>query len=72
MIFWNMLSRVMKSAKVQIRNEFLRIGLKVSSTGTWSLQGLRLYKDLITIRETVVTDSTKQSDTGAQEYDTRR
>ena len=46
-----------EAAKVQIRNEFLRIGLKVSSTGTWSLQGLRLYKDLITIRETVVTDS---------------
>lgn len=46
-----------EASKVQIRNEFLRIGLKVSSTGTWSLQGLRLYKDLITIRETVVTDS---------------
>jgi len=46
-----------EAAKVQIRNEFLRIGLKVSSTGTWSLQGLPLYKDLITIRETVVTDS---------------
>ena len=46
-----------EAAKVQIRNEFLRIGLKVSSSGTWSLQGLRLYKDLITIRETVVTDS---------------
>ena len=46
-----------EAAKVQVRNEFLRIGLKVSSTGTWSLQGLRLYKDLITIRETVVTDS---------------
>jgi hypothetical protein len=46
-----------EAAKVQIRNEFLRIGLKVSIAGTWSLQGLRLYKDLITIRETVVTDS---------------
>jgi len=44
-------------ARVQIRNEFLRIGLKVSSTGTWSLQGIRLYKDLVTIRETVVTDA---------------
>ena len=44
-------------AKAQIRNEFLRIGLKVSSTGTWSLQGIRLYSDLITIRETVVTDA---------------
>ena len=33
------------------------MGLKVSSTGTWSLQGIRLYKDLITIRETVVIDA---------------
>jgi hypothetical protein len=46
-----------EAAKVQIRNEFLRIGLKVSSTGTWSLQGIRLYKDLVTIRETVATDA---------------
>ena len=44
-------------AKAQIKNEFLRIGLKVNTTGTWSLQGIRLYKDLITIRETVVTDT---------------
>ncbi len=44
-------------AKAQIRNEFLRIGLKVSSTGTWGLQGIRLYSGLITIRETVVTDA---------------
>lgn len=46
-----------EAAKQQIRNEFLRIGLKVSSSGTWSLQGISLYKDLITIRETVVADS---------------
>jgi hypothetical protein len=46
-----------EAAKAQVRNEFLRIGLKVSGTGTWSLQGIRLYKDLITIRETVVTDA---------------
>ncbi len=46
-----------ETAKEQIRNEFLRIGLKVNDSGTWSLQGIRLYKDLITIRETVVTDS---------------
>jgi hypothetical protein len=46
-----------EAAKTQIRNEFLRMGLKVSSTGTWSLQGIKLYKDLITIRETVVTDA---------------
>ncbi len=46
-----------ESAKAQIKNEFLRMGLKVDGSGTWSLQGIRLYKDLITIRETVVTDS---------------
>ena len=46
-----------ETAKAQIRNEFLRIGLKVSSAGMWSLQGIRLYKDLVTIRETVVTDA---------------
>lgn len=46
-----------ETAKAQIKNEFLRIGLKVTSTGTWSLQGFRLYKDLITIRETVVIDA---------------
>ncbi|HRJ29898.1 MAG TPA: hypothetical protein PLV21_06525 [Cyclobacteriaceae bacterium] len=46
-----------EAAKTQLRNEFLRMGLKVSSTGTWSLQGIKLYKDLITIRETVVTDA---------------
>lgn len=46
-----------ETAKAQIKKEFLRIGLKVSSAGTWSLQGIRLYKDLITIRETVVIDA---------------
>jgi hypothetical protein len=46
-----------EGAKAQIKNEFLRMGLKVDTSGTWSLQGIRLYKDLITIRETVVTDS---------------
>ena len=46
-----------EAAKAQIGNEFLRIGLKVNSTGMWSLQGIRLYKDLVTIRETVVTDT---------------
>ena len=46
-----------ESAKTQIRNEFLRMGLKVDGSGTWSLQGIRLFQDLITIRETVVTDS---------------
>lgn len=46
-----------EAVKDQIRNELLRMGLKVNSAGTWSLHGLRLYKDLITIRETVLTDS---------------
>ena len=43
--------------KEKIKNEFTRMGLKVSATGTWSLQGIRLFKDLITIRETVVIDT---------------
>lgn len=46
-----------ESAKSQLKNEFLRIGLKMDSSGTWSLQGIQLYKDLITLRETVVTDT---------------
>lgn len=46
-----------ETAKEQIKKELLRIGLKVSNTGTWSLQGLRLYNDLITLRSTIVTDS---------------
>jgi hypothetical protein len=45
-----------ESAKAQIRNEFLRMGLKVDGSGTWSLQGIRMFNDLITIRETIVTD----------------
>jgi hypothetical protein len=45
-----------ETAKAQLKNEFLRMGLKVSSTGAWSLQGIRLYDDLITIRDTVVMD----------------
>jgi hypothetical protein len=46
-----------ESSKQLVRNEFLRIGLKMNSvTGSWSLQGTGLYKDLVTIRETVVTD----------------
>jgi hypothetical protein len=44
-------------AKEQVKREFLRIGLKVDNAGTWSLQGFRLYKDLITLRATVITDS---------------
>lgn len=43
-------------AKEQIKNEFLKIGLKVSSSGTWSLQGIALHKDLVTLRQTIVTD----------------
>ncbi len=45
-----------ESSKQQIRNEFLRMGLKMSDSGTWSLQGLTLYKDIITLRETIVVD----------------
>lgn len=45
-----------ESSKQQIRNEFLRIGLKMSDTGRWSLQGMNTYKDIITLRETIVVD----------------
>jgi peptidoglycan hydrolase-like protein with peptidoglycan-binding domain len=40
-----------------IRKEFIRIGLKVDDAGVWSLQGIELYKDLITIRPTIVIDA---------------
>lgn len=46
-----------EDAKSLIRNEFIRIGLKVDDLGKWSLQGFKLFKDLITLRETIVTDS---------------
>jgi hypothetical protein len=45
-----------EDAREQIRNEFLRIGLKSDDSGKWSLQGVPLFKDLITLRETIVTD----------------
>lgn len=44
------------AAKQLVKSEFLRIGLKISDTGKWSLQGFRLFKDIITLRDTVVTD----------------
>ncbi len=46
-----------EDAKQQIRNEFQRIGLKTDDSGRWSLQGIPLFKDLITLRETIVTDA---------------
>lgn len=45
-----------ESSKQQIRNEFLRIGLKMSESGRWALQGMPDYKDIITLRETIVVD----------------
>lgn len=45
-----------ENAKQEIRNEFLRIGLKMDTQGRWSLSGFG-YRDLITIRETLVTDN---------------
>lgn len=46
-----------EAAREQIKNEFLRMGLKVDGSGQWSLQGIALYKDLVTLRETFVTDT---------------
>ena len=45
-----------EAASEAIKVEFLRIGLKVNDAGVWSLQGIQLYKDLITIRPTIVLD----------------
>ncbi|MDQ3073447.1 MAG: hypothetical protein M3Q97_09320, partial [Bacteroidota bacterium] len=45
------------SAIAQVKAEFQRIGLKLdSTTGKWSLEGLRGFRDLITLRDTTVTD----------------
>lgn len=44
------------AALQSIKDEFRRIGLKVNELGIWSLQGIQLYKDLITIRPTIVID----------------
>lgn len=46
-----------ESSKDKIRNEFQRIGLKSDESGRWSLQGVPLFKDLITLRETFVIDT---------------
>ncbi|CAN5448698.1 hypothetical protein BH10BAC4_BH10BAC4_18310 [soil metagenome] len=46
-----------EDVKEKIRNEFQRIGLKTDDSGRWSLQGIPLFKDLITLRETIVTDA---------------
>jgi hypothetical protein len=46
-----------EAARELIKVEFLRIGLKVNEAGKWSLQGIQLYKDLITLRPTVVIDN---------------
>jgi hypothetical protein len=43
--------------QILIKKEFTRIGLKVNDAGVWSLQGIELYKDLITIRPTIVIDA---------------
>jgi hypothetical protein len=45
-----------EQAKSLIKKEFVRIGLKVSSNGVWSLQGIKLHQDLIAIRQTIVLD----------------
>lgn len=46
-----------ESSKEKIRDEFTRIGLKTDGSGRWSLQGVPLFKDLITLRETFVIDA---------------
>lgn len=45
-----------EATKAVLRNEFGRIGLKSDESGRWSLQGIPLYNDLITLRDTFVVD----------------
>jgi len=45
------------TSQAVIKQQFKRIGLKVNNAGVWSLQGIQLYKDLITIRPTIVIDA---------------
>jgi hypothetical protein len=45
-----------ETSKEEIKTELSRVGLKVDDAGRWTLSGLR-FKDLITLRATVVTDS---------------
>lgn len=42
-------------AKERVRSEFRRIGL-VERSGKWSLAGIQVYRDLITIKDTYVID----------------
>jgi hypothetical protein len=44
--------------KEKIREEFRRIGLIEKSNGSWSLSGIRIFKDIQTLVNTFVTDST--------------
>jgi len=44
------------ATKAVLRNEFQRIGLKSDESGHWSLQGLPVYNDLVTLRDTFVID----------------
>ena len=47
-----------ESARMKIKPEFLRMGLKLdSATGRWSLSGLGGFNDIITLFDTVVMDS---------------
>lgn len=45
-------------SKEKIREEFRRIGLIEKSNGSWSLSGIRIYKDIQTLVHTFVTEAT--------------
>lgn len=45
-----------EAARSNVKTEFLRMGLKVNSSGIWSLQGLSIHRDIITLRPTFVID----------------
>jgi hypothetical protein len=46
------------NGKEKIREEFRRIGLIEKTDGSWSLSGIRIYKDVKTLVNTFVTDTT--------------
>ena len=45
-------------SKEKIREEFRRMGLIEKSNGSWSLSGIRIYKDIQTLVHTFVTEAT--------------
>lgn len=48
-------------SKDRIKEEFMRMGLKLNQdSGTWSLQGIKLFRDIVTFKDTFVKDASNQ------------